>query len=80
MCFLPILKYESGYGALANMHNISYSCQSYCLAKELNVALLAWQIESSAIITVTAKVSHIASSIVADCSRAGPAKGLGFRV
>ena len=57
---LPILKHESGYGGLANMRNISYSCQSYCLTKELDVALLDWQIESSAITTLTAKVSDIA--------------------
>ena len=64
----PKLKSEDGYGGLRNFHNCSYVTQSYCLIAELDTTLEDWQVNSSAVIGLSASVANFAWAIAADCS------------
>ena len=67
----PRLKSEDGYGGLRNFHNCSYVTQSYCLIAELETTFEDWQVNSSAVIGLSASVANIAWAITADCSATG---------
>ena len=67
----PALKSEDGYGGLRNFRNCSYVTQSYCLIAELETALQGWQVNSSAVIALSASVANFAWAISSDCSATG---------